>query len=211
MMSVDILVFAALFVAAASPLVIVHELGHFLAARTASIDVVELTIGAGPVIFERRGRRGTIYRVGVLPVGAYCRFDWESYRSRPPGWRLVASAAGSTSNFVLALLIFVVIAPFHHGVVPVIDVSDNGPALQAGLRSGDRIVGVDGEAVGDWQDVGIKLVSRLGDTGALALEVERGGEVSRHAVGIDQWESAPRQIDPVRQLGHVPRCAPCVS
>ena len=201
MMWVDVLVFAALFVAAASPLVMVHELGHFMAARAAGMRVVELNLGAGPAILKRAGRGGTIYRVGVLPLGAYCGLDKRSYRDGAAGWRLVVSAAGSTANFLLALLIFVAIAPFHSGVVPVVDVVAEGPAMQGGLRSGDRIVAVDSVAVDDWQDVGLRFVSRMGDSGVLAFDVERGGDTSRHEVGIDRWESGRRQIDPFASLG----------
>ena len=200
-MWVDVLVFAALFVAAASPLVMVHELGHFVAARAAGMRVVELRLGAGPTILNRAGREGTVYRVGVLPLGAYCGLDQRSYRDGAAGWRLVVSAAGSTSNFLLALVVFVAIAPFHRGVVPVVDVAAEGPAMQGGLRSGDRIVAVDGTAVDDWQDVGLRFVSRMGDSGVLAFEVERDGHVSRHEVDIDRWESHRRQIDPFASLG----------
>ena len=200
-MWVDVLIFAALFLGAASPLVMVHELGHFMAARAAGVHVAVLNIGAGPTVFKQIGPGGTVYRVGILPFDAHCGLDEQSFRVRPAGWRLVVSAAGSTANFVLALLIFVAIAPFHSRVVPVINVAAEGPAMQAGLRPSDRIIALDGHPVDDWQDVGVRFVSRMGDSGVLKFDVERDGEISHHELDIERWESDRRQIDPFASLG----------
>ena len=200
-MWVDVLIFAALFLVAASPLVMVHELGHFAAARAAAVRVAELNVGIGPWVIVRCGRGGTIYRVGLLPLGAFCSLDERSYRESGPRSRLLVSAAGSGANFLFALLVFVVVAPFELKVAPVIEVETVGSAMAAGLHGGDRIVAVDGVAVDDWQDVGVRFVDRLGDTGALELDVERAGERLRRAIAIEDWQAERRQVDPFASLG----------
>src|SRR5690625_1022149 len=54
-------------------LVTFHEFGHFWVARRAGVQVLQFSIGFGPALWSRRSRRGTEYRIAVIPLGGYVR------------------------------------------------------------------------------------------------------------------------------------------
>ena len=197
----DIVIYAVLFVAMVSPLVLLHEFGHFAAARLSGLHVERFDIGAGPRLFRRTGATGTEYAICALPVGAFCRVGESSYARSLPSIRLFFSLAGSGANFLLAGVLLLFTALVDEGPqVTVVGVSE-GPAWQAGLRSGDRIVAVDGNATQRWQDVGGALVSRVGDTGTIEVTAMRGGASVSFGVPVVEWQSGVRQIDPFGALG----------
>ena len=196
----DIAVYAVLIFAMVSPLVLLHEFGHFAAARASGLDVERFDVGTGPAIFMRRSATGTEYAIRVLPLGGFCRVVQSSYAASPPSTRLFFSLAGSGTNFLLAGLLLLLAALLDSPASTVIDVSD-GPAYDAGLRNGDRIVSVDGNATERWREVGVGLVGRVGNTGTIELTAMRDGQPVSVAVPISDWEAGVRQIDPFAALG----------
>ncbi len=102
------------FILVIGVLVLVHELGHFLAARAVGIRVEEFAIGMGPRVWGwRKGE--TEYNLRAFPIGGYVRMfgegDYEveaegSYGSKKPSLRLIVLVAGVFMNMVLATLIF---------------------------------------------------------------------------------------------------------
>lgn len=156
-------------------LIIVHELGHFGAARLCGLRVMSFGIGFGPKIFSRTGKDGTKYVIRALPLGGYCRFYGEDEqvdgedKQRPimggkelteadalynqPIWkRAFMTVSGPLMNFALALVvIFLVYTVVGLPTVDtLIDQVDPGtPAAEAGLLPGDRFVEVNGIEVID--------------------------------------------------------------
>ena len=55
-------------------MVVVHEGGHFLAARLCGIEVVEYAVGMGPLLLQRKTRRNTLISLRLFPIGGYCMF-----------------------------------------------------------------------------------------------------------------------------------------
>ncbi|MCB9650750.1 MAG: site-2 protease family protein [Deltaproteobacteria bacterium] len=177
-----------LAVLAVGVLIIVHEAGHFLAARWSGMRVSRFSIGFGPPLAKfERGE--TVYQIGVLPLGGFVQIDGmspndgtdpthpASYLNRPFHQRFAAILAGPAANYLLAFLLLVVASlAFRSETLPpveVLQVQDGSPAAEAGLKEGDLILGVGGvpfEAVGD-------LLKATGSSEGrpLALDVERGG------------------------------------
>lgn len=96
-----------------------------------------------------------------------------------PVWkRLLINAAGPVNNVLLAIVAFIVVAFMQGGVIvdePAIgDIEANSPAEQAGLKPGDQVVSIDGEAVSAWTDIQAVIQQHPGQ--ALTLTVERSGE-----------------------------------
>lgn len=108
--------------------ILVHELGHFAAARASGVEVEAFSIGWGPKLFSWK-RGATEWRISAIPLGGYCRMKGEEAFAaaiqnktdtipREPGtfygaaaWkRILISLAGPLSNVVLAALIFVLVA-----------------------------------------------------------------------------------------------------
>jgi len=158
-----------------SVLVFVHELGHFLAARAAGVRVEEFAFGFRPRLFAKKIGE-TTYAINLIPLGGYVRMYGEddsqkgprSYRSKTIAQRFLILIAGSTMNLLLGwiLLSFLFAFGFHplfpgvgHNqflnekpVVTIQSVSVQSPAEAAGLRSGDRVIAVDGAVVSSDQE-----------------------------------------------------------
>lgn len=149
-------------------LVVIHELGHFIVARRAGVRVHEFGIGFPPRarIFARD--RETIYTLNWLPIGGFVRLEGEEGESddprafvrQPLGTRLAILLAGVVMNFIVAILIFTVIAglsdPITH--VRIGGVQAGSPAAQAGLVGGAQ-TGTDAEGRPLFDDSGDRIVA----------------------------------------------------
>lgn len=150
-------------------LIVVHELGHFLAARLQGIHVNRFSIGFGPILLKYQGRE-TEYALRAIPLGGFVGFpdddpdseippnDPNLLRNRPVLDRAIVISAGVIANLVFAYLVFVaqfagVGVPekfdFQPGVLVPEIISQEAPAAQAGVKAGDIIVAVDGQPLGE--------------------------------------------------------------
>ena len=176
-----------------SVLVIFHELGHFLVARRLGIRVERFSIGFGPVVFSRK-HDGVQYAISAFPLGGYVKMGGDDPRRREnlrPGdffasawWRRVLVAlAGPGANLVVAVLLSIVLmwvgihlpdAPNQVGEVTAASLADS-----LGFAPGDRVVAVDGEAVGSLQAVYDRL-GKVAEAGnpedPVPVTIEREGE-----------------------------------
>lgn len=167
----DLLYTAAAFLLALGPLIIFHELGHYWVARLCGVKVLRFSVGMGKVLWSRRvGPDQTEWALSALPLGGYVQFlDSRDPATAPTSeadrardfvrqnvWKRIAIvAAGPTANFLLAIALFA--ALFLHGVeepgTKLRPMAENTPAYAAGLRGGDSVVVVNGEAVAGWSDL----------------------------------------------------------
>ena len=187
-----------IFVAAIFILVLVHELGHFLAAKLFGMRVERFSIGFPPrLVGVKKG--DTDYCISALPLGGYVKIsgmvdesmddsfeasepkDYE-YRSKPVWQRMIVITAGVIFNMLLAYAIFAVIT-FSHGVnqIPAENIQgmyipDTSTAADVGFETGDRLVAVN--------DKEIEYVRRgqffsMSDitSRSLSFTVERDGEM----------------------------------
>ncbi|RMF85670.1 MAG: RIP metalloprotease RseP [Nitrospirae bacterium] len=178
-------------VATLTLLVLVHELGHFLAARAVGIGVERFSLGFGPPLYERR-IGGTAFRIALLPLGGYVKMVGDTpgaplpaeargrpFLAQPPWRRALVAAAGPAANLAAPVLLFA--ALFMAGIPalrPVLGEPEPGsPAARAGVAAGDLVVAVDGEPVATWEAVLRHL--RAHPAAAVELAVRRGGAV-RH-------------------------------
>ena len=138
------------------PLVLVHEFGHFLTARLAGIRVLEFGVGFPPRAKVIGHDHETEYTLNWLPIGGFVRLEGEESESDDPRAfsnaslprQLIVLAAGVTMNVLTAVvLMFIVAWVFNPIVQPeVVTVAANSPAQAAGLKSGDRLISVDGHS-----------------------------------------------------------------
>jgi membrane-associated protease RseP (regulator of RpoE activity) len=179
-------------------LIVVHELGHFSAARLQGIHVNRFSIGFGPILWKYQGRR-TEYAVRAIPLGGFVGFpddDPESeippndpnlLRNRPILDRAIVISAGVIANLVFAYLVFVaqfagVGIPekfdYQPGVLISEIVSQTAPAAQAGLRSEDIILAVEGETLGASETAVKSLMAKIQNSGnqPIDLTVQRGSQ-----------------------------------
>lgn len=140
-----------------SLLILIHEIGHYVAARASGVRVRELGLGFPPRLFAVR-RAGIDYSVNAILFGGFVRLEGEDdptvpggFAGRPIRVRVLVIAAGSLMNLLLAWVIFTGLAalPYQRleGDAVVTQVVPGSPAAQAGLRPNDIIAAVDGERV----------------------------------------------------------------
>jgi regulator of sigma E protease len=179
--------------------VIVHELGHFLAAKALGITVETFSVGFGPEIAGFHDRSGTRWRLAWVPLGGYVKFKGdESIASMPSAeqletltpeqrrgnfhtsalWRRVLIVlAGPFANFLLGIAIFSGIA-LSTGIVyqeaRIVCVEPGTPAAKAGLEAGDRILSVSGKSVKSFED--FSLFVKMNARSPIDIAVERGGK-----------------------------------
>lgn len=180
------------FLVAIGVLVVVHEFGHYLAARLAGVKVLRFSVGFGkPLLSRRVGRDGTEWTLAALPLGGYVKMLDEREGEVPPAeahrsfnratvWRRIGIvAAGPVANFVLAVVFYW--ALFLHGLPalkPLIGEPPTGtPAALAGLAAGDEIVAVDGVATPAFQDLRLALLRAAVTGGSIELTLAGGRHV----------------------------------
>ena len=173
---------------AVSGLIVLHEAGHMVAARRLGMRVERFSVGFGPVLWSTV-RGGTEYAVSALPLGGYVKIagmaatdeispdDPTAYCNQPAWRRVLVLAAGPGANYVVAVLLAVgllatVGLPAPDGSSRVGELTPGMPGALAGLQVGDRIVSVDGRAVGDWHGLVAELQRHPGQE--VELVVERG-------------------------------------
>jgi regulator of sigma E protease len=188
-------------------LVLVHEIGHFLAAKAAGITVQEFGVffppRLGSVVW-----RGTRYSINAIPLGGFVKMLGEDGDSeadklrqqglsetaveramagafnRKPIWvRIMVLLAGVVMNFLLAgvLFAFAVAMPIPEGRGPLVvtDVQPGSPAAQV-LRVGDRITAADGRTFVVSSDLTTYVRAHAGQT--VMLTIERGGSIIHRSV-----------------------------
>lgn len=195
--SPHLLMTLAAFLVLIGSLVVVHELGHYLVGRWFGVKAEKFSIGFGPQIWGRVDKRGTLWRVGALPLGGFVQFagDMNPASQADEGWKSLPDAernqtfqsktlaqralivfAGPAVNFLLAILIFMgFLLAFGKSVTPpVLDtVLPGSPAAVAGLMEGDRVLTLDGRKVETFNDMANEVIMIPGET--IVLGIERNG------------------------------------
>lgn len=178
-------------------LVVVHELGHYAVGRWFGVKAEKFSIGFGPQIWGRVDKRGTLWRVGLLPLGGYVQFagdmnpasqadeNWkqlpehernQTFQSKTLWQRALIVFAGPAVNFILAILIAIgFLLAFGKSVTPpVVDVvQPNSAAAVAGLQTGDRILTLNDRRVETFDAMASEVIMIPGEK--IVMEIERGG------------------------------------
>lgn len=205
-------------------MILIHELGHFLAAKHFDVRVDAFSFGFGPRLLGKKWGE-TDYRVCLLPLGGYVKMageqpgdertnDPREFMSKPRWQRLIIAAMGPAMNILLAvaLLAGLFMVRYERLAVqqqePVLgDVDSNSPAAKAGLKEGDRIVAIDGKQDPKWEDVTLRIVASPGRT--VQLHIDRQGnqfDVSLkpaadavNGIGYAGWsDQVPMQVSEVQ-------------
>lgn len=212
-------------------MVMVHEAGHFVAAKSFGMKATEFFFGFGPRLWSTR-RGETEYGVKAIPLGGYVRITGmnpyeevdpadfgRTYREKLFWQKSVVVLAGVASHFVVAFLLFFAVATIvgtSVGTTTIADVQaqlDDGtptPAAIAGLSAGDVVTSIDGVAVATWADLVDEISSRPGDS--VDLVIERSGSVFTVPVELaavpDGEEGSMRGFLGVTSERHTERVGP---
>jgi len=147
-----------------SLVVIVHEFGHFAIARMVGVDVEAFSIGWGPSILTKRGKK-TEWRLGILPIGGYCKLKGEdSFRaaldqnlaaipaeagslySAHPLKRIAIAVAGPAFNMLFAVFVFIIVAAIGTSIQTapnrIVLSSETGAVLQSSAQNPANAAGL---------------------------------------------------------------------
>ena len=174
-------------------LIVIHELGHMLAAKAVGVRVTEFGVGFGPALFKKKFGK-TVYSFRVVLLGGFAKMAGmediasvqrstgergpDTYLAKPPWRRAVIIFAGPFANLLAAVLI---LAAVYVAGVPtdatteIEEVIPGSMAAEAGLQAGDSVIAVDGEDVGSWQQFQEALEGRSPGE-EVEIAVERDGE-----------------------------------
>jgi regulator of sigma E protease len=207
------------FLLALAVLVVVHEMGHYLAARACNVKVLRFAFGFGKVFWMRRhGRDGTEWAISVFPLGGYVKMLDEregevsaaevprAFNRQSVGRRALIVVAGPAANFLLAIVLYW--ALFMSGVTelkprlgsPPADT----PAAVAGISEGVTVRAVNGQTIETWQQLRWEVLRRALDKESLQLEVvSPQREVGVYRIASDRFDLEELEKDPLRLLGLV--------
>ncbi|MBE9524502.1 MAG: site-2 protease family protein [Chloroflexi bacterium] len=186
---------------AISALIILHELGHFLAARLLKVEVEEFGLGFPPRMLTLFELGNTKYSLNWLPLGGFVRLKGEnspedydqpgSLHAAGPWTRLAIYAAGPAMNLLAAVIIYAFIvaqigAPDLSKVV-IVGISPNSPASEAGLQDGDLITLVAGENIDSTDKLHNTIYAHLGES--IDLAYQRDDQINHVSL-------TPREIPP---------------
>ena len=156
-------------------LILVHELGHFWAAKAVDIEVSRFSIGFGPKLAGfKRGE--TEYVLAAIPLGGYVKMEGmvgeeavsplegktepdrapspRDFDAKPLWARFLVIIAGVTMNFIFAFMAFTFVARSEGVIDPIVGrLEANSPAEAAGFQRGDVIVELDGRRIRNWDEV----------------------------------------------------------
>ncbi|MBI2182423.1 MAG: RIP metalloprotease RseP [Deltaproteobacteria bacterium] len=194
-------------------LIVIHEWGHFLIAKLSGVGVVTFSVGFGPKLWVRK-KGETEYALSAFPLGGYVKMVGEdpeeeveqrdierSFSHKGLLKRIAIVAAGPGFNLLLAVVLLMVVY-FFYGV-PVLStrisgVESGSPAELAGIRKGDRIVAINGQAVDAWDELSEKIKESQGaplkmqiqrDSQQLSLTVQPVKKAARNIFGekLETW------------------------
>jgi regulator of sigma E protease len=204
-------------------MILIHEFGHYAAAKLFGVRVEVFSIGFGKrLVGFTRG--DTDYRIAAIPLGGYVKMTGENFMeartgapyefmSHPRWQRFIIAFAGPFMNIMLAIVLLtaVFMVRYEHPIYldkPAVIgwVLDNSPAAKAGFQPGDRIVHIDGLDNPTWEDVLPKVV--LSPNQSLNVTVDRDGQqlvksITPQAVGPEQLGSPgwlPDQPNTITEL-----------
>jgi regulator of sigma E protease len=161
-------------------LILAHEFGHFITAKTFRVEVQEFGVGFPPRLFAKK-RGETVYSLNAIPLGGFTKLAGEedpeaprSLASKPTGVRLLVLSAGSLMNLLVPLALFTIAFMVPHDVVVgkvlIEEVAPDSPAAIAGLEDGDTIISLNDKAINNTGDLQRYIQLNLGRETEITVE-----------------------------------------
>jgi len=167
-------------------IIAIHEIGHYLSAKSLGVKVNEFAIGMGPKLLKKQGKE-TLYSLRALPFGGFCAMEGEHEEGEDPDprsflsqkrWRrIIILASGSFANFIAAFIIILILTAGAEGFVgtTISEVTDSMPSEgPSELMAGDKLISINGERLYYYDD--FSLFMRLNIDKPIVFILERDGQ-----------------------------------
>jgi regulator of sigma E protease len=175
--------------------IFIHELGHLLCGKLVGVEARIFSIGYGKGIWKKR-IGGTTYQITNIPIGGYVMFKGDRYGSRlkgkkgellstPPFKRMIPVLGGPFFNLLLGFFLFFLLAllgdtPPGNKIFIDPSLEDITPAFHAGLRSGDKILKINGSTTSSFEEIFAKIGLSKGED--IEIEYERDSQIYKTIV-----------------------------
>ncbi len=162
--------------------ILIHELGHFIAAKKCGIFVYEFAIGMGPVLLKKQGEE-TLYTIRLFPIGGYVKMQGEdedddsprSFTSQSVLGRMMVISAGVIMNVILALVCFIIVNyTTYYPTLEIGSLIEDYPAKESGLEVGDKITKINGNRVNTYNEMMYELLYI--EEASVIVEYSRGSQ-----------------------------------
>lgn len=165
-------------------LIVVHEFGHFIAAKSLGVRVNEFSIGFGPCIFHKQGKE-TEYSLRLVPFGGFCAMEGEdedstdekAFCNKKPWRRFIIVIMGAVFNLIFGVvLIGITLIPEPvYASTTVGEFTETATSnTEGGLKIGDKIVEIEGRNIYTFYDISYNFTAV--EDGKLDMIVERDGK-----------------------------------
>lgn len=204
-------------------LIIIHELGHYIAGRVLNFSIESFSIGFGPKIFEFKGKHN-LWQLRWILFGGFVKFKGElfeeegkddpNYFYNKKRWqRFIVMIMGVTFNILFAYFVFSFICLYgiEESIVkdkpPVVGVViQDSPAFKAGIKKGDTIISIDGRRVKNWEEAREEISSLMQKD--YKMVILRNGEKIEVTI-------SPRMVEVLKQpsgeIGVIPSFPPIIG
>ncbi|WP_411823519.1 site-2 protease family protein [Leptospira sp. 'Mane'] len=207
-----ILILGAVFMLAVS--IFVHELGHLLCGKLVGVEARIFSLGYGKGIWKKRIGK-TIYQITAIPIGGYVLFKGDDYGKKlrgrpgellgtPPLKRMIPVLGGPFANLVLGFLLFFILDlsgdnPMSNRIFIEASTQIHSPAYLAGLRTGDRILSIDGNKTENFEDIFANISLTKGDP--IQVEYERDGKITKLEIVPNLYSAGGRPMINIEPYG----------
>jgi regulator of sigma E protease len=208
---------AVAFIVALGVLIVVHEFGHFLAARLCGVKVLRFSVGFGRALATwRAGADRTEWVIAAIPFGGYVKMLDEreapvapaelprAFNRQSVARRLLIVVAGPVFNFLFAIAVYAGL--YMVGLPEARPVVAEPPAATlaraAGLRAGDLVRAIDGEPIATWQDLRWRVLQGALQRERLSLEViDEHDRISALTLDLSEYPAAEIEGDAMERIG----------
>ena len=165
-------------------LILIHECGHFIAARLCKVKVNEFAIGMGPTVFKKE-KKGTKYAIRLLPIGGFVNMEGEERRSDEEGSyskksipkRMFILISGAIVNIIFALILYFIISSIVPKSITTIvqKPTEESYAESAGILPGDKILKINNKKVRVKSDFDRIMEKSTGEN--IDVKIQRNNEI----------------------------------
>ena len=211
------MIYILAFIVLIGVIVFVHELGHYLAARSVGVTVEKFSIGMPPTIYNFKPKNSkTVFAIGALPLGGYVKMkglldesmdssfsgEDDELESKSPLQKIWVMSAGVIMNILLAFLVFVIIGKMNGKPVILNDdttidyVVPNSPAFEGGLNEGDMVLSVNATNVKTWDEF-TTIIKQSPNTTLSMIIIRDGSEIQKSITPLSAPDIASGRVDQV--------------
>ena len=211
------MIYILAFIVLIGVIVFVHELGHYLAARSVGVTVEKFSIGMPPTIYNFKPKNSkTVFAIGALPLGGYVKMkglldesmdssfsgEDDELESKSPLQKIWVMSAGVIMNILLAFLVFVIIGKMNGEPVILNDdttidyVVPNSPAFEGGLNEGDMVISINATNVKTWDEF-TTIIKQSPNTTLSMIIIRDGSEIQKSITPFSAPDIASGRVDQV--------------